>query len=178
VRVTENIDVGLCAIQKGSPISRELSAFIQNMTNGYTEACQFDHNLRRIYALFTVINVAGNSGDRRDLLQLLDDGPLANVSGVEYMIDRSEVPQDRRVEQAVGIGDHTDIVRTLDVEDLPVITGIQSLPELFLPSVPLRPFIAVMELFGSRLFQENLRACSNAHVYLRRKDRLCNSTNL
>lgn len=31
-------------------------------------------------------------GDGRDLLQLLNNGSLANVPGVEYMIDASEVP--------------------------------------------------------------------------------------
>jgi hypothetical protein len=42
------------------------------------------------------------------LLQMFDDGSLANVPGVEYMIDGPEVPQDYRVEQTVGIGDHAD----------------------------------------------------------------------
>ena len=47
-------------------------------------------------------------GDWNDLLQLLDDGSLANVSGVEYMIDACEMSSNRRIENTMGIGDYAD----------------------------------------------------------------------
>ena len=53
------------------------------MTNGDTAACQFDHDHRRKSALFIIVDIAGNGGDRSDLLQLLNDGSLANVPGME-----------------------------------------------------------------------------------------------
>jgi hypothetical protein len=48
------------------------------------------------------------TGDRSDLLQLLNDGLLANVPGVENLIDPFEMSPDGRVEQAVGVGNHSD----------------------------------------------------------------------
>jgi hypothetical protein len=45
VRVAKDADVRSFAIQKGSPVLRELPAFIQNMTDGDAAACQFDHGL-------------------------------------------------------------------------------------------------------------------------------------
>ena len=41
-------------------------------------------------------------------LQLFDHGPIANVPGVENVIDASEVSPDGRIEQAVGIGNDAD----------------------------------------------------------------------
>ncbi len=46
--------------------------------------------------------------DRNDLLQLLDDGSLANVPGAEYMIDAFEMSSNRRIEYTMGIGDYAD----------------------------------------------------------------------
>ena len=45
MRMTKDADVWSFAIQKGSPVLRELSAFIQNMTDGDAAACRFDHGL-------------------------------------------------------------------------------------------------------------------------------------
>jgi hypothetical protein len=78
------------------------------MTDGDAAACQLDHGLGRKYALFTIIDVAGNGCDWRDLFQLLDDRLLTNVPGVENVIDVSEVSPDGRIEQAMGIGNHSD----------------------------------------------------------------------
>ena len=98
MRVAKDADIGSFAIQKGSSVLRELPTFIQNMTDGNTAACQFDHGLGRKSALFIIIDVAGDGGDWRDLLQLFDDGPIANVPGVENVIDASEVSPDGRIE--------------------------------------------------------------------------------
>jgi hypothetical protein len=78
------------------------------MTDGNAAACQFDHGLGRISALFFIIDVARDGGDRSDLLQLFDHGPIANVPGVENVIDASEMSPDGRIEQAVGIGNDAD----------------------------------------------------------------------
>ncbi len=102
VRVAEDADVRLFAIQKGSSVLRELPAFIQNMTDGDAAACQFDHGLGRKSALFIIIDVAGDGGDRSDLLQLFDHGSIANVPGVENVIDASEVSPDGRIESGHG----------------------------------------------------------------------------
>ena len=45
MRVAKDAEVWLFAIQKGSSIFRELSTFVQNMTDGNAEAGQFDHGL-------------------------------------------------------------------------------------------------------------------------------------
>lgn len=43
--VTEDADVRLLPIQKGSPVFRELPAFIHDVTDGDAEAGQIDHSL-------------------------------------------------------------------------------------------------------------------------------------
>ncbi len=78
-----------------------------------TSGCSCSKNARLTFVIF--------GGDRHDLHQRLDDGSLANVSGVEYMIDASKVPQGRRVEQARGIIDHAD-AGGLDIESRPFNT--------------------------------------------------------
>ena len=98
MRMTKDTDVWLLAIQKGSPVLRQLSAFIQNMTDGDAVACQFDHDLGRKSALFIIIDVAGDGGDRRDLLQLFNHGSIANVPGVENVIDPFEISSNRWIE--------------------------------------------------------------------------------
>jgi hypothetical protein len=96
--VTKDADVWSFAIQKGSSVLRELPAFIQNMTDGDAVACQFDHGLGRKSALFIIVDVAGDGGDRSDLLQLFDHRPIANVPGVEDMIDAFKMSSNCRIE--------------------------------------------------------------------------------
>jgi hypothetical protein len=108
VGMAKDADVRSFAIQKGSSGLREFPAFIQNMTDGDTAACQFDHGPGRKSALFLIVDVAGDGRDRSDLLQLFNHGLIANVPGVEDMIDASEVSPDGRIEQAMGIGNHSD----------------------------------------------------------------------
>ncbi len=96
--MAEDTDVRLFRLQNGSPVFRHLSAFVQNMTDGDAEARQFDYGLGREPALFIIIDVARDGGDWCDLLQLFDHGPIANVPGVENMIDafgNVAGPQDR-----------------------------------------------------------------------------------
>jgi hypothetical protein len=108
VRVAKDADVRSFAIQKGSTVFCELPAFIQNMTDGDAAACQFDHGLERKSALFIIIDIAGDGRDRSDLLQLFNHGLIANVPGVENVIDASEMSPDGRIEQAMGIGNYSD----------------------------------------------------------------------
>jgi hypothetical protein len=56
--MTKNADVWLLAVQKGSPVLRHLSAFVQNMPDGDAAACQFNDGLGRRYALFVIVDVA------------------------------------------------------------------------------------------------------------------------
>jgi hypothetical protein len=108
MRVAKDADIRSFAIQKGSPVFRELPDFIQNMTDGDAVACQFDHGLGRKSSPFIIVDVAKDGGDRRDLLQLFNHGSIADVSGVENVIDASEVSPDGRIKQAMGVGNHSD----------------------------------------------------------------------
>ena len=47
-------------------------------------------------------------GDRSDLLQLFDHGPIANVPGVENIIDAFKMSSDHGIESAVGVGNHSN----------------------------------------------------------------------
>jgi hypothetical protein len=108
MRMAKDADIRVGFLEKRSTALCELPALIQNMTDRNAAACQFDYGLGRKYVLFTIIDVAGNGGERRDLFQLLDDRPLANIPGVENVIDVSEVSPNGRIEQAMGIGNHSD----------------------------------------------------------------------
>jgi hypothetical protein len=68
------------------------------MPDGDAAACQFDHGLGRKSALFIIVDVAGDGGDRSDLLQLFDHGPITNIPGVENMIDACKMSSNRRIE--------------------------------------------------------------------------------
>jgi hypothetical protein len=108
VRVTEDADIRLFTIQKGSPVSCELPAFIHHMPESNTDSKECHHSFRWKPTLFVPVDVAGDGGDRRDLLQLFDYGPITNVPGVENVIDASEMSPDGRIEQAMGIGNYSD----------------------------------------------------------------------
>ena len=77
------------------------------MTDGNAATRQFDHGLGRESAL-VIIDVAQDSGDRSNLLQLFDHGTIANVPGMDNVIDASEMSPDGRIEQTVGVGNHSD----------------------------------------------------------------------
>ena len=47
-------------------------------------------------------------GDQSDLLQLFDHGPIANIAGVENIIDAFKMSSDHGIESAVGVGNHSD----------------------------------------------------------------------
>jgi hypothetical protein len=68
------------------------------MTDGDAAACQFDHGLGGKSALFIIIDVAGDGGDRSNLLQLFDHGLIANIPGVENVIDALKMSSNRRIE--------------------------------------------------------------------------------
>ena len=70
-------------MEQGPSVLRHLPAFVQNMTDGDASACQLDHGLWWVSALFIIVNVAGDGGDRNNLLQLLNHRPIADVPGVE-----------------------------------------------------------------------------------------------
>lgn len=108
MRVTEDADIGVFTFKKCAAFFRHLPAFVQNMTDGDAAVCQFDHDLGRKSTLLVAIHVAGDGGDRGNLLQLFDHGVIANVSGVENVIDAFEMSLYDRIEEAMGIGNYTD----------------------------------------------------------------------
>lgn len=108
VRVTEDADIRLFTIQKGSTVFCELPALIYHMAESDADSKECHHSFRWKPTLLVPIDVAGDGGDWRNLLQLFDDGPIANVPGVENVSDASEVSPDGRIEQAMGIGDHAE----------------------------------------------------------------------
>jgi hypothetical protein len=108
MRVTEDADVGVFTFKKCAASFRHLATFVQNMTDGDAAACQFDHHLERNSTLLVAIHVAGDGGDRCDLLQLFNHRPIANVSGVNNVIDVFEILSHHRIEEAMGVGNHPD----------------------------------------------------------------------
>ena len=70
MRMIKDADVRSFVVQKGSPVSCQLPAFILNMTDGDAAACQFDHDLGRKSALFIIVDVAGGHCDRGPALSL------------------------------------------------------------------------------------------------------------
>ena len=108
VRVTEDADIRLFTIQKGSTVFCELPTLIYHMAESDADSKECHHSFRWKPTLLVPINVAGDGGDRSDLLQLFNHGLIANIPGVENMIDASEVSPDGRIESAMGIGNHSD----------------------------------------------------------------------
>ena len=109
--MTKDADVRLFPIQKGSPVFCELPACIHNMTDGDAEAGQLDHGLWWKSTLFEPIDIARDGRHRSNDLKLLDNGSFANITGVKNVIDALEVSHDRRIEQAMGIGNDSDANR-------------------------------------------------------------------
>lgn len=107
--VAEDADIRSLAIQKGQSVLCEPPTFIQNMTDGDAPARQCDDDLRWKPALLVPVDITGNGGDRSDLLQLFNHRSPADIPGMKYVIDASEVSPDRRIEQAVGICNHSDL---------------------------------------------------------------------
>jgi len=56
--VAEDADVGLFSFQKCLSVFGDLPAFIKNVPEGNTAACQLDHGLRRKSVLFIIIDIA------------------------------------------------------------------------------------------------------------------------
>jgi hypothetical protein len=98
MRMTKDAEVWLVFLEERSSFFHQLPTFIQNMTDGDAAAGQFDHGLGRKSALFIIVNVSGDGGDGSDLLQLFDHGLIANVPGVENVIDPFEISSNRWIE--------------------------------------------------------------------------------
>ena len=96
--MTKDAEVWLFFLEERSSFFHQLPAFVQHMTDGDATACQFDHDLGQKSTLFIIVDVAGDGGDRRDLRQLFDLGPIANVPGVENVIDPFKMSSNRRIE--------------------------------------------------------------------------------
>ena len=108
MRMTKDAEVWLVFLEERSSFLRQLPTFIQNMADSDAAARQFDHGFGRTSALAIIVDVAGDGGDWRDLLQLFNHGLIANVPGVKNVIDAFEMSPDGRIEPAVGIGNDAD----------------------------------------------------------------------
>jgi hypothetical protein len=106
--VTEDADIRLFTIQKGSTVFCELPALIHPMPESNADSKECHHSFRWKPAFLVPIDVAGDGGDRSNLLQLFNHGLIANIPGVENVIDASEMSPDGPIEQAMGIGNHSD----------------------------------------------------------------------
>jgi hypothetical protein len=98
VRVTEDANIKLRTIQKGSPVFCEPPAFIHHMPESSADSKECYHSFRWEPTLFIPIDVAGDGGDRSDPLQLFDHGPITYVPGVENVIDPFKMSSNRRIE--------------------------------------------------------------------------------
>ncbi len=70
-------------------------------------------NLRKARAKLRRIRVPVNSRDGRERLELYEDPWLADVAGVQDVVDLLEDVEDFGPQQAVRVGDHPDSHRTL-----------------------------------------------------------------
>jgi len=109
--VAKDTDVGVFSIQKASPFACELPAFIHDVTDGDAEAGQFDDRLWWKSTLLKPIDIAGDGRHGSKKLKLLDDESCADITGMNNVIDASEVSYDRRIKQAVGVGNNADANR-------------------------------------------------------------------
>ena len=82
------------------------------MSNGDTKAGQLDDSFPRKSAPFKPVYIPRNSRHRSDGLELLDNGLLADVAGMQDMIDATQMLCDRRIEQSMGISNDTDAAGT------------------------------------------------------------------
>jgi hypothetical protein len=81
------------------------------MSESDAEASQLDHSLPWKSTPFEPVDIARNRCDRSNGLKLLDDGSLADITRMEYMIDAPKMSSDHRIEQAMGIGNDTNAHR-------------------------------------------------------------------
>jgi hypothetical protein len=68
VAVAKNADCRLLPIQPPFGIFTRLSSFVQHMTDGNFDSTSPNDNLSRISAFLIVVDIAGDSNDRRDFL--------------------------------------------------------------------------------------------------------------
>jgi len=80
-------------------------------------------------ALLVPVHIAGDGRHRRELLELLVDGPTADIAGVQDVIYALEMAQDRPVEPPVRVGNHAD-AKDLSWHGLaPRVTGMNARQE-------------------------------------------------
>lgn len=108
MRVAKNTDVWSSAIKKRSSFARELAPRIQNVPNGDPKPCKFNRRLRLNTTRLILVDVAGDRRHRSDTFQAIDNGGLADITGMNDMIDILKIPQDGRIEQTMCVGDDTD----------------------------------------------------------------------
>lgn len=108
VGMTEDTNVRSSAIQKCSSFFRELSSFIDDMTNGDYTAGQLNRGLKGETTSFIPIDIAADGRHGSNRFKLFDDASPADITGVNNMIHAMEMAHDCRVEQAMRIGNHTD----------------------------------------------------------------------
>ena len=119
MRMTEDADVWSGAIEKRSSLLGQLSSFTYNMSDRDMDAIQLNNGLCREAALFIFIDIARDSGHRSDHLKLLNDRSFTDITSMDNMIHAMEMPHNRRVEEAVGIGNDPDADRPRAIHGLP-----------------------------------------------------------
>lgn len=106
--MTKDTNVWSGASEKRSPFFAQLPCFKHDMPNRNTEPIQVQQRLGRKTALLVLVYVAGNRRHWSDVLQVIDDGGLADITGMHDMIDMLEMLLDCQVEQAMRVGDDSD----------------------------------------------------------------------
>ena len=113
--VAKNTNVWSGTIEKRSSIFGQLSRFKHDMPDRDAETIQLDDCLSGKAALFVSIDIAGHGCHGSNCLELIDHQSIANIAGMDNMIHATKVSHDRQIEQTVGIGDDTEMDRSLRV---------------------------------------------------------------
>jgi len=108
VAMTKHAHFRLLAIQPCLRLRRHPPSFIQHMTKGNPQSPPDQEASAGKPARFVVIHIAGDRRDRRKSAQASNHLFVADITGVQNFLDPAKMRLDRRIVEAMGIGDHSD----------------------------------------------------------------------
>ena len=106
--VAKDTDVGLFLVQPFACLLREPSSLEQNVSHSNGDSIATDRAKARESALLKIIDISGDGQRRRDPFKLPDHMRTADIVGMQNAGDARKVLDERRIEYAMGIGNHAD----------------------------------------------------------------------